>query len=75
MGAPQLSMETSKRDACLKAIQELYKIGALNDYLLPKQDGAEPEGQVSGSTDEDECEGQTSVAFLYFHYFHCLSLG
>ncbi|TKY54740.1 Dicer protein 4 [Spatholobus suberectus] len=54
LGAPQLSMEASKRDACLKAIEELYKLGALNDCLLPKQDGAEQEEQVSVSSDEDE---------------------
>lgn len=56
-------MEASKRDACLKAIEELYNLGTLSDCLLPKQDDAEPEAQVSGSSDEDECEGQTLVAF------------
>ncbi|KAL2338481.1 hypothetical protein Fmac_012927 [Flemingia macrophylla] len=56
LGAPQLSMEASKRDACLKAIEELYKLGALNDCLLPKQDDAEPEERVSGFSVEDECE-------------------
>lgn len=69
LGAPQLSMEASKRDACLKAIEELHKLGALSDCLLPKQDDAEPEEQVSGSS-EDEYEGQTS---LLCHYFQCLS--
>ncbi|KAL9326120.1 hypothetical protein ACSQ67_006765 [Phaseolus vulgaris] len=63
LGAPQLSMEASKRDACLKAIEELYKIGALSDYLLPKQGDAEPEGQVS--TDEDECEDAISRGELH----------
>lgn len=63
LGTPQLSMEASKRDACLKAIEELYNLGTLSDCLLPKQDDAEPEAQVSGSSDEDECEGQTLVAF------------
>ncbi|KAK7347176.1 hypothetical protein VNO80_21703 [Phaseolus coccineus] len=65
LGAPQLSMEASKRDACLKAIEELYKIGALSDYLLPKQGDAEPEGQVSGSPDEDECEDAISRGELH----------
>lgn len=50
-------MEASKRDACLNAIEELHKLGALNDSLLPKQDHAEPEEQVLGSSDLDECEG------------------
>lgn len=62
VSTPQLSMEASKRDACLKAIEELYKLGALSDCLLPKQDDAEPEMQVLGSSDSDECEGQTSAA-------------
>jgi len=62
-------MEASKRDACLTAIEELYKLGALSDCLLPKEDDAEPEEQVSGSTDEDECEGQTSASFLLANTF------
>ncbi|XP_027919054.1 dicer-like protein 4 isoform X1 [Vigna unguiculata] len=65
LGAPQLSMEASKRDACLTAIEELYKLGALSDCLLPKEDDAEPEEQVSGSTDEDECEDAISRGELH----------
>ncbi|KAK7388536.1 hypothetical protein VNO78_23354 [Psophocarpus tetragonolobus] len=65
LGTPQLSMEASKRDACLKAIEELYKLGALSDCLLPKQDDAEPERQVSGSSDEDECEDAISRGELH----------
>ncbi|XP_057416862.1 dicer-like protein 4 isoform X3 [Lotus japonicus] len=62
---PQLSMEASKRDACLNAIEELHKLGALNDSLLPKQDHAEPEEQVLGSSDLDECEDDISRGELY----------
>lgn len=65
-------MEASKRDACLKAIEELYKLGSLNDCLLPKQNDAEPE--VLDSSDSDDCEGQNSAAlwlviaaFIIFH--------
>ncbi|XP_047169317.1 dicer-like protein 4 isoform X2 [Vigna umbellata] len=65
LGAPQLSMEASKRDACLKAIEELYKLGALSNFLLPKEDDAAPEEQVSGSTDEDECEDAISRGELH----------
>ncbi|RDY03580.1 Dicer-like protein 4, partial [Mucuna pruriens] len=65
LGTPQLSMEASKRDACLKAIEELYKLGALSDCLLPKQVDAEPEEQVSGSYDEDECEDVISRGELH----------
>lgn len=66
-------MEASKRDACLKTIEELYKLGSLNDCLLPKQNDAEPEKDL-GSSDSDECEGQNSAAlwlviaaFIIFH--------
>lgn len=56
VSTPQLSMDASKRDACLKAIEELYKLGALSDCLLPNQDDTKPEEMVLGS-DSDECEG------------------
>lgn len=63
----QLSMEASKRDACLKAIEELYKLGALNDFLLPNQDGSKPEEQVLSPSNSDQCKGQTLTALgLYF---------
>ncbi|XP_027192482.1 dicer-like protein 4 isoform X3 [Cicer arietinum] len=64
VSTPQLSMEASKRDACLKAIEELYKIGALNDCLLPKQNDAEPE-KVLDSSNSDECEDDISRGELY----------
>ncbi|XP_027329743.1 dicer-like protein 4 [Abrus precatorius] len=65
VGAPQLSMEASKRDASLKAIEELYKLSALSDCLLPKPNDVEPEEQVSGSCDEDECEDAISRGELH----------
>ncbi|KAJ4958671.1 hypothetical protein NE237_025782 [Protea cynaroides] len=34
---PQPSKELAKRNACLQACQELHKLGALTDYLLPGQ--------------------------------------
>lgn len=41
---PQLSMEAAKRDASLKAIEELHRLGALNDFLLcPKDDDYQEE--------------------------------
>ncbi|KAJ1385905.1 Ribonuclease III domain [Sesbania bispinosa] len=64
VSTPQLSMEASKRDACLKAIEELYKLGALSDCLLPEQD-AEPEEQILGSSDSDECEEAISRGELH----------
>ncbi|GAU11988.1 hypothetical protein TSUD_196120 [Trifolium subterraneum] len=64
VGTPQLSMEGAKRDACLKAIEELYKLGALNDCLLPRQNDAETE-KVLGSSDSDECEDDHSRGELH----------
>jgi len=61
VGTPQLSMEAAKRDACLKVIEELHKLGALNDCLLPRQNDAEPE-KVLDSSDSHEYAGKTSAA-------------
>ncbi|XP_043699597.1 endoribonuclease Dicer homolog 4-like isoform X2 [Telopea speciosissima] len=37
VGVSQPSKELAKRNACLRASQELHKLGALTDYLLPGQ--------------------------------------
>ncbi|GAV83950.1 dsrm domain-containing protein/DEAD domain-containing protein/Helicase_C domain-containing protein/Ribonuclease_3 domain-containing protein/PAZ domain-containing protein/dsRNA_bind domain-containing protein [Cephalotus follicularis] len=51
----QSSMEAAKKDACLKAIEELHKLGALNDYLLPQKDDGNEEGSDSDcSSYEDD---------------------
>ena len=57
VSAPQFSMEDAKRDACLKAIEELHKLGALSDYLLPLQDNANVEELLQDSSDSDSLEG------------------
>lgn len=57
VSTPQSSMEDAKKDACLKAIEELHKLGALNDYLLPQQDNANVEELVLDSSDSDSIEG------------------
>lgn len=49
-------MEAAKKDACLKAIQDLHELGALNDYLLPDQGNAHEELMLV-SSDSDSCEG------------------
>lgn len=64
VGTSQLSMEDAKRDACLKAIEELHKLGALNDCLLPRQNDAEPE-KVLGSSNSDEYADDISRGELY----------
>ncbi|XP_045827560.1 dicer-like protein 4 isoform X3 [Trifolium pratense] len=64
VSTPHLSMEAAKRDACLKAIEELYKLGALNDCLLPRKNDAETE-KVLGSSDSDECEDDRSRGELH----------
>lgn len=57
VGAPQSSTEAAKKDACLKAIEMLHKMGALNDYLLAGQDAADEVGLGPDSSDSDSCEG------------------
>ncbi|MED6180828.1 endoribonuclease Dicer [Stylosanthes scabra] len=64
VGSPQLSMEASKKDACLKAIQELYEKGALSDCLLPKQETTEPDEKDS-SPNTDSCEDDNSRGELH----------
>lgn len=57
VSTPQTSRETAKKDACLKAVEELHKMGAINDYLLPMQENVNPEEPVLCSSDSDSCEG------------------
>ncbi|XP_019453233.1 PREDICTED: dicer-like protein 4 isoform X2 [Lupinus angustifolius] len=65
VSTPQLSTEDAKRDACLKAIEELYKLGALSDFLLPNQNDSKPEEQVLSSSNSDGCEDEVSRGELY----------
>lgn len=56
VGTPQSSLEAAKQDACLKAIESLHKMGALNDYLLPGVD--DPIDEVGlDSSNSDSCAG------------------
>lgn len=57
VGTPQSSMEAAKQDACLKAIERLHKMGALNDYLLPGPDDEDVDGMGLDSSDSDSCTG------------------
>ncbi|KAJ4709652.1 Dicer-like protein [Melia azedarach] len=65
VGTPQSSMEAAKKDACLKAIEELHKLGVLTDYLLPKQDDTNDDGPLPDSSDSDSCEGDGSREELH----------
>ncbi|XP_068345228.1 dicer-like protein 4 [Pyrus communis] len=56
VGTQQSSMEDAKKDVCLKAIEELHKLGALNDFLLPQQDNANEVELVSSDSDSTEDE-------------------
>lgn len=51
-------MEAAKKDACLKAIEELHKLGALNDYLLPQEDNATEDEPMLLSFDSDSYGGR-----------------
>ncbi|KAM3714268.1 hypothetical protein ACJW31_01G319400 [Castanea mollissima] len=65
VGAPQSSTEAARKDACLKAIEMLHKMGALNDYLLVGQDDVDEVGLGSDSSDSDSCEGEGPRAELH----------
>ncbi|CAI0395038.1 unnamed protein product [Linum tenue] len=64
ISAPHSCMEAAKKDACLKAIEQLHKLGALNNFLLPErgsleeelaeEDCIEPEGAEQGSRELHE---------------------
>ncbi|KAI4335598.1 hypothetical protein L6164_014232 [Bauhinia variegata] len=62
---PQCSIDAAKKDACLKAIEELHKLGALNDYLLPKQDDTNLEEHDLVFSDSDECKDDNSRGELH----------
>ncbi|WJZ98263.1 hypothetical protein VitviT2T_016802 [Vitis vinifera] len=64
VSTPQSSMEAAKKDACLKAIQDLHVLGALNDYLLPDQGNAHEELMLV-SSDSDSCEDEDSREELH----------
>lgn len=50
-------MDAAKKDACLKAIEELHKLGALNDYLLPGKENATLEEPVLNPSVSDSRKG------------------
>ncbi|KAL5774848.1 hypothetical protein ACOSP7_012405 [Xanthoceras sorbifolium] len=65
VGIPQSSREAAKKEACLKAIEELHKLGALDDYLLDEQKNANEEESELESSDSDSCEGEDSRVDLH----------
>lgn len=55
--SPQSSIEAAKKNACLKAVNELHSLGVLNDFLLPDSKD-EIEGELSDDEfDFDNAEG------------------
>ncbi|XP_068649428.1 endoribonuclease Dicer homolog 4-like isoform X2 [Aristolochia californica] len=57
--SPYPSKDEAKRDACLKACQELHAAGCLSDYLLPEQDDVvlvEEADEADESKDDDTRE-------------------
>ncbi|KAM7263172.1 hypothetical protein ACFE04_000855 [Oxalis oulophora] len=51
---PHPSMKAAKKDACLRAVEELHKVGALTDYLLPQQGDADGMAMSDDDIAEDE---------------------
>ncbi|XP_028760714.1 dicer-like protein 4 isoform X2 [Neltuma alba] len=64
VSTPHVSMEAAKKNACLKAVEELHKLGSLSDCLLAKQDDADQE-EPSDSSDSDENEDDNLRGDLY----------
>ncbi|KAJ6406905.1 hypothetical protein OIU84_010423 [Salix udensis] len=58
VGSPQSSIEVAKKDACLKAIEQLHKLGALSEFLLPQQEDTN-ELELA-SSDVVDCEDKDS---------------
>ncbi|XP_057968362.1 dicer-like protein 4 isoform X2 [Malania oleifera] len=65
VSSPQSSRESAKKDACLKACEELHKLGALTSYLLPDHDNAYEDGLMLESSDSDSCEDEESRGELH----------
>lgn len=61
----QSSRDAAKKDACLKAVEELHKLGALSDYLLPMRDNANEKESQLDSSDSDSSEDETSRRELH----------
>ncbi|XP_065848969.1 dicer-like protein 4 isoform X2 [Euphorbia lathyris] len=58
VSTPQSSLEAAKKDACLKAIEQLHKTGALSNFLLPTKEDADEEPESDPCDSEDsEAEG------------------
>ncbi|KAF5749551.1 hypothetical protein HS088_TW04G01520 [Tripterygium wilfordii] len=57
VSAPESSAEAAKKDACLKAIAQLHKLGAFNNSLLPAQDDKSEKLVVSTDFDNSEAHG------------------
>ncbi|XP_042508250.1 endoribonuclease Dicer homolog 4-like [Macadamia integrifolia] len=62
IGVSQPSKELAKRNACLRACEELHKLGALTDYLLPGQvdemEGLALPSSNSGRSEDESLRGE-----------------
>nr|XP_024928613.2 dicer-like protein 4 [Ziziphus jujuba var. spinosa] len=65
ISSPRSSMDAAKKDACLKAIEELHKLGALNDYLLPGKENATLEEPVLNPSVSDSRKDEGSRGELH----------
>ncbi|WCJ29844.1 dicer-like 4 [Euphorbia peplus] len=64
VGTPQSSLEAAKKDACLKAIEQLHKAGGLSNFLLPTKEDVDEE-LVSDPCDSEESEVEGSRGELH----------
>ncbi|XVE71087.1 hypothetical protein DITRI_Ditri10aG0122200 [Diplodiscus trichospermus] len=65
VSTPQSSVDAAKRYACLKAVEELHKLGALSDHLLPLQNVVLEEETMLVSSDSESSEDEDSRAELH----------
>lgn len=56
-GSPCSSKDDAKRNACLKACNELHERGSLTHYLLPSQDDGKKEVSAEEASMFDDSEG------------------
>ncbi|KAJ9557988.1 hypothetical protein OSB04_012602 [Centaurea solstitialis] len=54
MSSAQPSREAAKKDACLRACQRLYELGALTQYLLPDDEVVDDDDDDSDQDSDDE---------------------
>ncbi|KAL8242948.1 hypothetical protein R6Q59_013250 [Mikania micrantha] len=64
MSSPQPSREAAKKDACLKACQQLHELGALTHYLLPDDQVDEDQDSSDSDCDDEDSSRRELIEML-----------